>query len=237
MQERRAKVVSTLVGGVGMKMKKNKVDVINGRANFVDNHTVVVGSKKVTGKYFIIATGSRARIIPVSGFQEAVSNGNMITSTEALSLPEVPKSLTVIGGGVIGLEFAVLYAELGTKVTVLQNIDKILEMLDTDVSKEMTKIIKDKGIEIVINAQISKMDGKTIHYTLNGEEKSVTSDKTLLSVGRIPNIEVCEKIDVTLTDRKAIDIDDNCVTSIDNIYAIGDVVGKSMLAHTAYKHA
>ena len=238
MQKRKSEVVDKLVSGVEFLMKSVKAELVKGEAEVIDKHNVKVGNRLFTTKIIILATGSTPIMIPLPGFQKAQKDGLLIDSTGALNLPKIPKSLTVIGGGVIGVEFAVLYAELGTKVTILEGGPSILGPLDNDVKKFANDLLKEKGIEVLTNAKVTKITAGAVKYDYEGKTGSVKSEKVLLSVGRRPNnLGLDKTIGLAVDQRGAIKVNSRMQTSINNIFAIGDATGQSMLAHSAYKHA
>lgn len=231
LQTRKEMVVKTLVGGVKGLLRGNKVSVIEGHASFVDPHTLVVGTQNVTAENIIIATGSKVFIPP---FIAQEGENELITSTEALELDHIPASIAVIGGGVIGVEFAFLLNKLGSKVTVLELMDHILPMVDTEVSKLAQRRMTKEGITFRLGAKVSKIKDNTVYYEMEGEEETVAADMVLMAVGRTPNTNGLNAEGIGIEfDRKAIKTDSHLRTNIPHIYAIGDVNGKVMLAHTA----
>ena len=231
LQARKATVVKTLVNGVRLLLRGNKVTVVEGHASFVDPHTVSVGDKQITSETFIIATGSSVFMPP---FITLEGNNNILTSTEALDLDHVSRSVAVIGGGVIGVEFAYLLNKLGSKVTVLELVDHILPMVDPEVSALAQKRMAKEGVTFHLGAKVSKVKDNTVYYELGGQECQVQADMVLMAVGRVPNTEGLNAQGIGLEfDRKAIKTDLHLRTNLPNIYAIGDVNGKVMLAHTA----
>ncbi len=239
MQERKTTVSSTLEKGVEGLLKMNKVEFIKGAAKIIDRYNVKVKSRVFTTKLIIIATGSSPRNLPVKGFDEGIKAGIVIDSTGALALKKVPKTLTIIGGGVIGLEFATIYNELGTKVTILEGGPSILGPMDGEVKKLVIKKLKDTGIAVETEVKINKLEKDLVHYTSkDGKDKKVKSEKVLVSIGRTPNnLSIDKTTDVKIGSRGEIEVNEHLQTSVDNIFAIGDVVGQAMLAHTAYAHA
>lgn len=231
LQARKKAVVNQLVGGVKGLLRGNKVTIVDGHGAFIDTHTVAVGDKKITSEYFIIATGSNV-LMPSFIAQEGTNH--IITSKEALELDHVPESIVIIGGGVIGVEFAYLLNKLGSKVTVLELMDRILPMVDTEVSSmAMTRLEKD-GIKFCLSAKVKKVKDDSVYYEQGGVEKSVSAKLVLMAVGRTPNTDGLEASKLGLEfDKQAIKTDKHLRTNIQNIYAIGDVNGKVMLAHTA----
>ena len=231
LQARKGTVVKTLVNGVKGLLRGNKVTAIQGHASFVDAHTLAVGDEKITAENVIIATGSSVFMPPFIAQEGA---NNMLTSTEALDLDHVPASIAVIGGGVIGVEFAFLLNKLGSKVTVLELMDHILPMVDTEVSRLAQKRMTKEGITFHLGAKVGKVKDNTVYYELDGKQCEVKADAVLMAVGRTPNTEGLNAEGVGIEfDRKAIKTDSHMRTNIPGVYAIGDVNGKVMLAHTA----
>lgn len=231
LQARKKQVVTQLVSGVRGLLKGNGVTVETGRARFLDPHTLDVNGKQITGDNIIIATGSETSM---AGFIQREGDTNIITSREALSLEEVPASMAIIGGGVIGVELAFVYASLGCSVTILELMDRILPMVDEEVSSIARKRLSKQGITILTSAKVKAIRGRQVAYELDGREQTVDCACVLLSVGRAPNTAELdlEKAGVALNG-KAIETDAHMRTNVPGIYAIGDVNGKSMLAHTA----
>lgn len=231
LQKRRQAVVDQLVGGVKGLLRGNKVTVINAKACFVDAHMVSAGDKKISSEYFIIATGSNVFMPP---FIAQEGQNNIITSKEALLLDHIPKSIAIIGGGVIGVEFAYLLNTLGSKVTVLELMDHILPMVDEEVSGMARKRMEKDGITFCTGAKVTKVKDNNVIYELDGKEESLKADMVLMSVGRTPNTDGLGAKEIGVAfDRNAIVTDEYLRTNIPGIYAIGDVNGKVMLAHTA----
>ncbi|MCJ1970047.1 dihydrolipoyl dehydrogenase [Lactococcus carnosus] len=232
------KVVNTLTGGIAMLLKKHKVEILRGEARFNDNQVINVISEDESHllefEKCIIATGSRPIEIPGFAFKNRVVN-----STGALSLPEVPKHLVVIGGGVIGSELAGAYANLGSKVTIIEGLPHILNGFDKEMYSFVVDDFKEKGVEIVTNAKAKEAiqdDGSVkVIYEVDGVEQEIEADYCLVSVGRRPNTDELglNTTDVKMTDRGQIVVDDHQQTSVSHIYAIGDVVEGPMLAHKA----
>ena len=232
------KVVNTLTGGIAMLLKKHKVEILRGEARFNDNQVINVISEDESHllefEKCIFATGSRPIEIPGFAFKNRVVN-----STGALSLPEVPKHLVVIGGGVIGSELAGAYANLGSKVTIIEGLPHILNGFDKEMYSFVVDDFKEKGVEIVTNAKAKEAiqdDGSVkVIYEVDGVEQEIEADYCLVSVGRRPNTDELglNTTDVKMTDRGQIVVDDHQQTSVSHIYAIGDVVEGPMLAHKA----
>lgn len=231
LQQRKKTVVQTLVGGVKGLLRGNKVTILEGNASFVDAHTVDVAGKKVTFEYGIIATGSSAMI---PSFIKREGTNRLLTSREALDLDTVPASIAIIGGGVIGVEFAYLFNRLGSKVTVLELMENILPMVDEEVSGMAKKRLEKDGITFHMGARVHTVKDNMVLFEKNGKAESVKADYVLMAVGRVPNTEGlgAERIGLAF-EKAAVKTDGSLRTSVSNIYAIGDVNGKVMLAHTA----
>lgn len=224
--QRKQAVIEQLRSGVEMLLKN--VEVVQGRACFKDAKTVVCNGKDYTADKIIIATGSVSASLPVPGAESC------ITSKEILELTEVPESLCVIGGGVIGLEFASIFRSFGSEVTVLEYCPNILPRFDVDLAKRLKQSLSKRGINIEVQAQVTGIDGNTVTYLKKDKEFTVQADKILMAVGRRPNTEdlnlEAAGIDYT---RKGITVNDRFETSVPGIYAVGDVTGGIMLAHAA----
>ncbi|AHI53329.1 dihydrolipoyl dehydrogenase [Spiroplasma culicicola] len=234
IQARKEDVVNKLTTGVKGLMKKNKITTVEGEAKAIDKNTIEVNGVQYTCDNLIIATGSVPNHMTLPGAKEAIESGWLIDSTGALALPKIPKSLVIIGGGVIGVEFACVYKRLGTKVTILQFLPTILEMLDSDISKEMTKELLNRGnLEIITEASTKEFKDGTVIYEKDGKTHTIKADYCLQSVGRKTVTTGFENIGVNFNERGHINVNEYCETNIDGVYAIGDVTGKMMLAHVA----
>jgi len=232
--ERKNKVVETLVNGVKTLMKKNKVTVVYGEAYITDNTHIKVGNEIYSGDRLMIATGSVPVIPPVDGFAAGIKKGYVLTSREILDLEKVPKHLVVIGGGIVGLEMATYYKAAGSKVTVIEMLPKIAGTLDAEISDLLMKNLQNKGIEFLLNTKVTAFKKDSVIY----EGGYVKADKVLLSVGRKPLIDGfgLENLDLVI-ENGAVKTDSFGQTSLPNVYAVGDINGRYMLAHTAYREA
>ncbi|VEU77058.1 dihydrolipoyl dehydrogenase [Mycoplasmopsis columbina] len=240
MHERKYKVVDQLTKGVQMLMRGSKVTMENGEAEFLTPKVIKVNDKVYAGKKIILAMGSYARkLTMLPGFEKAYEEKVALTSREAINYDSnLPKSIVIVGGGVIGVEFAQVFKAAGAKVTILQNTDQILMGVDKDAVKEMTKVLTASGVEIVYNAQTKELnDQKELVYSVNGEEKVVKADAYLIAVGRIPQSRGLKEVGIELGSRGEVIVDDKMRTNVEGVYAIGDLTGQSMLAHVAYQHA
>lgn len=224
--ERKQVVVEQLRSGIDLLLKN--VQVVRGRAEFKDSKTVICNGQEYTADKIIIATGSVSASLPIPGAE------NCLTSREILDLTEVPESLCVIGGGVIGLELASIFRSFGSEVTVLEYCPNILPRFDVDLAKRLKQSLSRRGISIEVQAQVTGIDGNTVTYIKKDKEFAVQAGKILMAVGRRPNTEGLnlEAAGVDYT-RKGITVNDRFETSVPGIYAVGDVTGGIMLAHAA----
>jgi len=239
VQDYKSSVVNKMTGGVEMLLKANKVQMFAGEVMFINETEARLFNDQEAPRYrfknCIIATGSRPIELKAFPF-----GGRILSSTEALSLPEVPKSLVVIGGGYIGIELGQMYSKFGTKVTILEGLDTIMAGFDRDMSSLVEKKLKKANVDIVTGAMAKSAEQSdkevTVTYEAGGETKTVTGDYLLVTVGRRPNTDGelgLDMIGVKMTDRGLIEVDDQCRTSVPHIYAIGDIVPGPALAHKA----
>lgn len=230
VQERKKSVISQLVGGVQGLVKGNGATIEKGQGKLVDSHTIEVNGKKITAENIIIATGSQAKSLPIDISPKA----KVLTSKEMLDMDNAPDSMVVIGGGVIGVEFAYFLATIGVQVTIVEFLDRILPMVDEEITTQVTGHLKDMGIEIHTGAKVTAITDKAVKFEKDGKESSVECQQVLMAVGRGPSLEGIDTEALGIkTERGAIVTDKTLKTSVPNIYAIGDVNGKAMLAHTA----
>lgn len=242
--DRKDKVVKTLVSGVGAKMRGAGVTVITATGKITkksaEGFTVSSGSEENIGKKLLVCTGSEAAVPPVNGLREAVSAGLALTNREILDLRAVPKKLCVIGGGVIGLEMASYFAAIGTEVTVIEMLDKIAGPTDREISEILKKNMEKKGVVFKLGAAVTSVSGTVgngcVEYKLNDKVEKVLCDTVLVSTGRRARTKDLglEEMGVQMN-RGAIVTTECGRTSVPGIWAAGDVNGKSMLAHTAYR--
>ncbi len=239
LQNRKTEIVNQLVGGVKTILDSYGIQVINGTAKFLNETEVEVnkndGSKSILSfDKCIIATGSQPATAPIPG----IGSSSVITSTEALSLEEVPKSLAVIGGGVIGCEFASVYSTLGTKVTIIEMLPKIIPNMDEDIVNVLKGKLEESGIEIHTNSRVMSIEerGNTTIVKAEGANGGfiVEAEKVLLSIGRKPATAALGLENTKIeTDRGFVKVDKNMQTKSSSIYAVGDCKGGALLAHTA----
>lgn len=241
MIARKDEVVDQTTKGIQFLMDKNKITVFEGVGSFESSTQVKVtkndGSTEVLdSKYIIIATGSKPSSLPFI----TIDKERIITSTEALNLKEIPKHLVVIGGGVIGLELGSVYKRLGSEVTVVEFMDRIIPTMDGALSKELNKVLRKQGMKFMLSTAVQAVErnGDTVKVTAKdkkGEEVVVEGDYVLVSVGRKPYTDglSLEKAGVDLDERGRVKTNEHLQTNVSNIYAIGDVVAGAMLAHKA----
>ena len=242
--KRKQKVVKKLVGGVRVQMKNAAVEVvkeaavIKGRGN--EGFDIAAGESTYTARNILICTGSEAAVPPIPGLREGLGNA-VVTNREILALEEQPESLVVIGGGVIGMEFASFFNSIGTKVTVVEMLPKILGPLDDEISAMLQAQYEKKGVEFHLSCKVVAVEGNEVVYEdPEGNTCRAQGNKILVSVGRRANFQDIglESIGVELALNPAgrpygIKVDDHMRTSVPGVYAAGDVTGFSMLAHTA----
>ncbi len=223
-------VIETLRAGIAGMMKKSKVTVLNGEAKFIAPGNVEVDGEIHEGRNVVIATGGSPFVPPISGADQ----DHVMTSKEILNIEEFPKSLVVIGGGVIGIEFASFFSSLGVKVDIIEMLDEIIPFMDRGQAKRFRAALRGK-VDFNLGCKVTAIDGHDVKYTdQKGEEQSIHADVVLMSVGRSPNLNGMGFEEARLDfDRSGIKTDDQMRTSLPNVYAIGDVTGKSQLAHSA----
>ncbi len=224
-------VVKKLTGGVKSLLKANKVTMFNGLGTVNPDKTITIGSETIKGRSIILATGSKVSRINIPGIDSPL----VLTSDDILDLKEIPKSLAVMGGGVVGIELGLVWASYGVPVTVIEMADRIIPGMDKEVSLELQKLLAKKGMTIKTSVGVSEIVEGNGQLTLklnNGEE--VVAEKALLSIGRVPQMAGLENLNLEM-DRNRIKVNEYQETSIPGIYAPGDVNGTKMLAHAAYR--
>ncbi len=242
MIKRKQEVVDANTSGISYLMKKNKIDVYQGVGAFKDKNTIIVTkadktTQEITGTNVIIATGSKPSTLPFL----KIDKKRVITSTEALSLTEIPKHLILIGGGVIGLELGSVYARLGAKVSVIEFMDSIIPTMDRGLGRELLRVLKKLGMEFYLGHKVTgaSVKGEEVTVTCDdpkGQTLELKGDYCLVAVGRIAYADGLglENIGITVEDRgRKITVDDHLETKVKGVYAIGDVIRGAMLAHKA----
>lgn len=230
VQDRKKGVIKQLVGGVQALVKGNGAAIKKGTGKLIDAHTIEVDGETFTAEYIIIATGSQAKSLPIKVDPAA----KVMTSKEMLDIDKKPASVAVIGGGVIGIEFAYFLATIGVEVTVVEFLDRILPMVDEEITAQVTKHLQDMGIKMNTSAKVTEITADGVKFEKDGEIQEVKCEQVLMAVGRGPDLTGIDAEALGIkTERGAIVTDLTLKTSVPNIYAIGDVNGKAMLAHTA----
>ena len=230
--ETKNKVVNTLVGGVAGLLRSYDVDVYKGIGTITkDKNVLVNGSEFLETKKIILAGGSKVSKINISGIESPL----VMTSDDILDMKEVPESLVIIGGGVVGIELGQAFMTFGSKVTVVEMMNRIVPAMDSEVSKNLRLILERKGMTILTETKLEEIveeNGK-LHIKVSGKE-DIIADKALLSIGRVPDLEGIGEIDFEL-DRGRIKVNEYMETSVSGIYAPGDINGTKMLAHAAFR--
>ena len=233
-------VVKQLVSGVGAKMKKSGVEVVKASAVIKERNAegfvVTAGDKEYVGRQLLIATGSSPALPPIDGLKESLESGFALTNREILDLTVIPKTIVVVGGGVIGLEMASYFNSVGAKVYVVEMMDHIAGPVDREISTLLQKDYAARGVEFILGAKVTSIKDKSVSYEKDGKVTKIDADYALVSIGRRARTAGigCENIGLKL-ERGAIVTNEMGKTNVPGVWAAGDVNGKSMLAHTAYR--
>ena len=238
---RKEKVVKTLVDGVRAQLRAAKVQVVEGtaviRGRTSDGLAVAVGGEGHTGKRLLLATGSTSVLPPISGLSEAIASGFAMTNREILALPTLPETLCVIGGGVIGLEMACYFAMAGAKVVVVEMLETIAGAVDSGISALLKKNLEKLGVMFYLGAQVTAVGEDSVTFMQKGQPFKIACERVLVSIGRKAVLPEGIQTLGVLVEKGAVVTDEKCRTNVGGVYAAGDVNGKSMLAHTAYREA
>ena len=232
--KRKNEVVAQLAAGVASLLKSPGITLVQGKATFAGPHEVIVGEEHFSAPHIMIATGSSAKKLPIPG----ADLPDVVTSREMLQLEQIPKRLCVIGGGVVGMEFASVFHSFGSEVSVVEYVKEILPSFDRDIAKRLRTALKRKGITFNVGAavtEISKVDGGyKVAFVSGNKEGQVEADLVLMAVGRGPRLQHLglDEIGMQYTSRGIV-VDENMQTNIEGVYAIGDVNGICPLAHAA----
>ncbi len=233
-------VVKQLVSGVGAKLKKAGVEVVKATATIKERNSegfvVTADGKDYVGKQLLISTGSSPALPPIDGLADSLKEGFALTNREVLDLNAIPKTIVVVGGGVIGLEMASYFNSVGSKVYVVEMLDHIAGAVDRDISKLLQKDYASRGVEFILGARVTSIKNKTVTYEKDGKTVEIPADYALVSIGRRARTQGLglENIGLKL-ERGAIVTNEQGKTNVPGVWAAGDVNGKSMLAHTAYR--
>ena len=246
VMERKNEVLSQLREGINTLLNQPNINLIKGEAHFVSDHIVEVGDRKIEAKNIIIATGSQAKLPPFINREDYLNSPTLkrsvVTSTELLSIDELPKRLVIIGAGVIGMEFASAFAAFGCQVVVVEYMKECLPMIDSDIAKRLRKMLEKRGVTFYMQSAVEKVIPPTeednvdtvVVFNKKDKEIKLEADLVLIATGRQPNV-----MDIGLDSTnieyslKGIPVDKNMETNINGVYAIGDVNARQMLAHAA----
>ncbi|CAP18340.1 Dihydrolipoamide dehydrogenase [Candidatus Phytoplasma mali] len=230
---RKNKVVQKLNNGVEFLLKKNKVDLYYGFAEALTSKTVKIGNDLVINtRKLIISTGASTFIPPIEGLQESYEKGIVKTSKELLELEDLPKKIVIIGGGVIAIEFATIFNAFGSEIIILERQSNILNNMDKDIIEGCYKKIKNDGIDVLNNVEVMRIKDNKIFYSYNNQNKELIADTILIATGFKPNLSGLEKLNLNI-EKNSIVTDNFLRTSLPDVYAVGDVNGRYMLAHVA----
>lgn len=230
--DKKNSVIKELKSGIEFLLNNNKVDYLSGKAEILDSRNVIVGNTKIQAKNMIIATGAESAIIPIDGLKKGMDSGYVITSSEALDLRKLPKKLSIIGGGVIGVELATYFSNIGVNVTIIEMMKEIIPTVDSEIAASLKKHLVSKGVNIYTEAKAKSIRESSIIIEHKDSEKRIDADLVIMAIGRVPCLEGLEKLPLRM-EGKAIWVNDRMETSITGVYAVGDVNGKFQLAHVA----
>lgn len=226
------KVVKTLTDGVAALLKSNGVTTVKGTARLAGGHAVECGGREYRAQKIILCGGSKAIRIPIPG----IDHSAVITSDDILSMTQLPKRLGIIGGGVIGCELASAFSAFGSQVTVVEAMDRVVSMFDRDVSAEIDKSLRKNCVTVLCGCKVERINDKDGMPVIVTDHGSIECDKVLLSIGRAAELECLGALSEQIkTERGKIVVDDTMKTSVEDIYACGDLNGRVMLAHAAFK--
>jgi dihydrolipoamide dehydrogenase len=229
--ERKKRIVATLTKGVGSMLRQAGVEVITGTAKLIGRNTVLVGDQRLEASNILLATGSRPAVPPVPGLDSA----SVLDSNRIFDITSIPKNIAIIGGGIIGLEFACFFNEIGSKVEVFEMLPKIATGTDEEIANRLLRILEKKGIQFHLAARVLEISGNTLQYAAaDGAKTSFTAECILNATGRAPNVNGLglEEVGVDFTP-KGVRTDDYGKTNVPGIWTCGDVTGRRMLAHAA----
>lgn len=227
---RKDAIVDQLRQAIAGVLSAPGITLVNAKAEFVDDHTVEAAGERYTADNIIIASGSSHKSLRI----EALDESMLLTSDTLLSLTEFPRRLVIVGAGVIGMEFASIFRQLGAEVTVVEFLKECIPALDADVAKRLRKVLEKQGVEFYMQSAVKSIANGCVTFERKGKEQSIEADKVLVAVGRKPNVEgfALEKTSIKYNAR-GIEVDDDMLTNVPGVYAIGDVNARMMLAHAA----
>ena len=230
MMERKEQVVSQLRQGVETLLSAPGITLVKGEARFTSEHTIAVGDEEYTAPNIIIATGSRPKMLPIPG----IDHPKVVDSTRLLEIDTIPQKLCIVGAGVIGMEFASIFSSLGSEVTVVEYLKECLPALDSDIAKRLRTTIARRGVTFFMQSAVKEVTDEGVVYERKGKSATVAADLVLMATGRAA---CTDGLDLEtagiVTDRNGIVVDSELRTNVEGVYAIGDVTGRTMLAHAA----
>ena len=227
---RKDNIVDQLRQAIAAVLSAPGITLINKKASFIDDHTVEADGERYTADNIIIATGSSHKTLRLETLDESM----LLTSDSLLSLTDFPRRLVSVGAGVIGMEFASIFRQLGAEVTVVEFLKECIPALDADIAKRLRKVLEKKGVEFYMQSAVKKIADGCVSFERKGKVLSVEADKVLMAVGRKPNVEGYGLENTSIQyDQRGIVVDDNMLTNVNGVYAIGDVNARMMLAHAA----
>ena len=227
---RKDNIVDQLRQAIAAVLSAPGITLINKKASFVDDHTVEADGERYTADNIIIATGSSHKTLRLETLDESM----LLTSDSLLSLTDFPRRLVIVGAGVIGMEFASIFRQLGAEVAVVEFLKECIPALDADIAKRLRKVLEKKGVEFYMQSAVKKIADGCVSFERKGKVLSVEADKVLMAVGRKPNVEGYGLENTSIQyDQRGIVVDDNMLTNVNGVYAIGDVNARMMLAHAA----
>ncbi|MDD5992170.1 MAG: dihydrolipoyl dehydrogenase [Prevotellaceae bacterium] len=227
---RKDAIVDQLRQAIAGVLSAPGITLVNAKAEFVDDHTIEAAGERYTADNIIIASGSSHKSLRI----EALDESMLLTSDTLLSLTDFPRRLVIVGAGVIGMEFASIFRQLGAEVTVVEFLKECIPALDADVAKRLRKVLEKQGVEFYMQSAVKSIANGCVTFERKGKEQSIEADKVLVAVGRKPNVEgfALEKTSIKY-DARGIEVDDDMLTNVPGVYAIGDVNARMMLAHAA----
>jgi dihydrolipoamide dehydrogenase len=224
----KARTVETLRKGIAFQFRKAGVELVQGAARLAGPHTIEVDGRKIGAERILLATGSAAAVLPVPGAEAP----HVMGSTEALEIASLPKSVAIVGGGYIGMEFATYFARLGVKVAVVEMLPEIVPLLDADIAVLLRRSLPD--VDFHLGSRVLSYGADGVHFTREGKEQVAPAERVLVAVGRRPIVEgLGLEVAGVDFDRKGVKVDDRMRTNVPGIWAAGDITGRSMLAHAA----
>lgn len=227
---RKDAIVDQLRQAIAGVLSAPGITLVNAKATFIDDHTVEAAGERYTADNIVIATGSSHKSLRL----EALDKSMLLTSDTLLSLTEFPRRLVIVGAGVIGMEFASIFRQLGAEVKVVEFLKECIPALDADVAKRLRKVLEKQGVEFYMQSAVKKIADGCVTFERKGKEQSIEADKVLMAVGRKPNVDGLGLENTSLNyDARGIEVDDNMQTNVPGVFAIGDVNARMMLAHAA----